>query len=161
MNQNRHQLPECVVSPLWSESLNGKCAELHTVAASNNRDHKITFVVTISKYYQLFTSFTSIITGHSPKSFHWEHSIIACSRHMHGYYSLRTSRSWWIAQSTQCQLRGCNTTLGPVMLINRKFDISCKLDISRNISTCGGGVMVGLAPKKQSSTIPQLKYEAL
>jgi len=26
------------------------------------------------------------------------------------------------------------TTLGPVMLINRKFDISCKLDISRNLS---------------------------
>jgi len=25
-------------------------------------------------------------------------------------------------------------TLGPVMLINRKFDISCKLDISRNLS---------------------------
>jgi len=26
-------------------------------------------------------------------------------------------------------------TLGPVMLINRKFDISCKLDILRNLST--------------------------
>jgi len=26
-------------------------------------------------------------------------------------------------------------TLGPVMLINRKFDISCKLDISRNLSS--------------------------
>jgi len=25
--------------------------------------------------------------------------------------------------------------LGPVMLINGKFDISCKLDISRNLST--------------------------
>jgi len=25
---------------LWSKSLNGKCAKLHTVAASNNRDHR-------------------------------------------------------------------------------------------------------------------------
>jgi len=51
MKQNRHYLPESVVPLLWSESLSGKCAKLHTVAASNSRDHKITFVVTISKYY--------------------------------------------------------------------------------------------------------------
>jgi len=35
---------------LRSESLSGKCAELHTVAASNSRGHKTTLVVTISKY---------------------------------------------------------------------------------------------------------------
>jgi len=29
----------------------------------------------------------------------------------------------------------CCATLGPVMLINRLFDISCNLDISRNLST--------------------------
>jgi len=48
-----------------------------SVAASNNRDHEITLVVTISKYYQLFISFTSIIRGHSPRSLHRDHSIIA------------------------------------------------------------------------------------
>jgi len=49
MKQNRHYLPECVVPLLRSESLSSKCAKLHTVAASNNRDHKITLVITISK----------------------------------------------------------------------------------------------------------------
>jgi len=53
------------------------------VAASSNRDHKITLVVTISKYYQLFTSFTSIIRGNSPRSLHRDHSIIACLRHIY------------------------------------------------------------------------------
>jgi len=55
--------------------------------------------------------------------------------HKYGCYSSHTSRSWRIAHSTQSQPRGCNTILGPVMLINRKFDISYKLDISRNLST--------------------------
>jgi len=64
---------------LWSKSLNGKCAKLHTVAASNNRDHP-----TRSLYYCLFTSY-----------------LFVCS-------SLRTSRLWWIALSTEHQLRGCN-----------------------------------------------------
>ena len=36
---------------LWSKSSNGKCAKLHTVAASNNRDHPM-----ISLYYCLLTS---------------------------------------------------------------------------------------------------------
>jgi len=42
-----------------------------------------------------------------------DHSIIACSCHIsfYGCYSSRTSRSWWIAHSTQRQLRGCNTTI--------------------------------------------------
>jgi len=46
-----------------------------------------------------------------------------------------TPRSWWITHSTQRQPKVCSTTLGPVMLTNRKFDISCKLDISCNLST--------------------------
>jgi len=125
-----HYLPECVVPLLRMESLSDKCTKLHTVTASNNRDHKITLAVTISKYHQLFTSFTSIIRDRSPRPLH-----IACSCHIYWCYSSRTSRLWWIAHSTQRQPRGCNTTLGPVMLINRKFDISCKLDISRNLST--------------------------
>ena len=37
-----------------------------------------------------------------------DHSIIACSRHIYGCYSSRTSRSLWIAHSTQRQPRGCN-----------------------------------------------------
>ena len=67
-------------------------------------------------------------------------------------------------------------TLGPVLLINRKFDISCKLDISHNLSSLPFGVrciqehaevlphspvaregaLVGLAPLKQSSKPPQI-----
>jgi len=44
---------------------------------------EITLVVTIRKCDQLFTSFTSIIRGHSPRSLHRDHIIIACSRHIH------------------------------------------------------------------------------
>ena len=39
-----------------------------------------------------------------------DHSIIACSGHIHIFCSSRTSRSWWITQSTQHHRRGCNTT---------------------------------------------------
>jgi len=136
MKQNRHYLSECVKPLLRSESLSGKCAKLHTVAASNNRDHKITLVITISKYYQLFTSFTSIIRNHSPRSLHRDHSIIACSRHIYmGVIFCAHPICGESHISTQRQSKGCNTTLGPVMLMNRKFDVSCKLDISRNLST--------------------------
>jgi len=38
---------------------------------------------TVSKHHQLFTRFTSIIRSHSPRSLHRDHSIIACSRHVH------------------------------------------------------------------------------
>jgi len=68
---------------LQSESLSGKCAKLHTVAACKNGDHEFTLVITISKYYQLFTSFISIIRGHSPRSLHRDHSIIACLCHIY------------------------------------------------------------------------------
>ena len=38
-----------------------------------------------------------------------DHSIIACSRHIYVWCcSSRTSRSWWITQSTQHYRRGCN-----------------------------------------------------
>ena len=38
-----------------------------------------------------------------------DHSIIACSRHIYVWCcSSRTSRSWWITQSTQHHRRGCN-----------------------------------------------------
>ena len=63
-------------------------------------------------------------------------------------------------------------SLDPVMLINRKFDISCKLDIWRNLSTypsqlhskenwsfatqsrSRGRSLMGLTPPKQSSNSP-------
>ena len=42
-----------------------------------------------------------------------DHSVIACSHHKYVWCcSSRTSRSWWITQSTQHHRRGCNNTLG-------------------------------------------------
>jgi len=66
---------------LRSESPNGKCAKLHTVAASNNRHH-----APQSLYYCLFVP------------------------HIYGCCSSRTSRSCWISRSTQ-QQRGCSSRL--------------------------------------------------
>jgi len=55
------------------------CAKLHTVAASNNRNHAsqplLLLLVQVTHIY---------------------------------FYSSRTSRSWWITQSTQHHRRGCN-----------------------------------------------------
>jgi len=61
------------------KSSSGMCAKLHTVAASNNRDHLMR-----SLYCCLFTP----------------HIFVCCS--------LRTSHSWWITQSTLRNRRGCN-----------------------------------------------------
>jgi len=63
---------------LSSKSSIDKCAKLHTVAASNKRDHP-----TRSLYYYLFTS----------------HIFLCCSLH--------TSHFLWIALSMQHQLKGC------------------------------------------------------
>ena len=47
-----------------------------------------------------------------------DHSIIACSRHIYVWCcSPRTSRSWWITQSTQHHRRGCNNTLRIISLL--------------------------------------------
>jgi len=43
---------------------------------------EITLVVTIWKYSQLFTRFSSIVRGHLPRSRHRDHYIIACLRHI-------------------------------------------------------------------------------
>ena len=56
-------------------------SKLHTAAASNDRDHALQ-----SLHYCLFVPL------------------------IYGYYSSRTSRSWWIARSTQRHRRGCNIT---------------------------------------------------
>ena len=76
---------------LRSESPSGKCVKLHTVAASNNRDH-----TPRSLYCCLFTphiyrccsspTFRSWWTAHSAqrqRSDCRDHSIIACSRHIY------------------------------------------------------------------------------
>ena len=69
-----------MIALLWLESPSSTCAKLHIVTASNNWDHPMR-----SLYYCLFTP------------------------HIYGFYSSCTSRSWWIAHSTQqCQPRGCN-----------------------------------------------------
>jgi len=64
---------------LRSEIPSGMSAKLHTVAASNNRDH-----APQSLYYCLFAP------------------------HMCWRFSSRTSSSWWITHSTQRQRSGCN-----------------------------------------------------
>jgi len=64
---------------LRSKSSSGRCAKLHTVATSNNRDNP-----TRSLYCCLFAS----------------HIFVCCS--------LLTSRTWCITLSTQRQLRRCN-----------------------------------------------------
>ena len=67
---------------LRSEIPSGMCAKLHTVAASNNRDHARNL-----SYYCLLVL------------------------HIQWCYSSRTSRSWWITQSTQHHQRGCNSNI--------------------------------------------------
>jgi len=67
---------------LWSESPSGKCAKLHTVAANNNRD-----------------------------DMPWSLSCCLFMPCIYGCCSSHTSRSWWVAHSTQCQLRDCNNIL--------------------------------------------------
>ena len=62
---------------LQSEDQSGKCAKLHTVEASNNREYCLT------------------------------RSLIACLHLIQEYvcYSSRTSRSWWITQAKQHSTR--------------------------------------------------------
>jgi len=72
-------LQSCRFQLLRQESPSGMCAKLHTVAASNNRDHSPR-----SLYYCLFAP------------------------DIYGCCSSRTSRSWWTAHLTQRQQRGCN-----------------------------------------------------
>jgi len=80
---------------LQSESLGGKCAKLHTVAASNNRDHMPW----------------------------WRCSIIAYLCHIYVGVVLHTSRSWywWITHATQHQLRGCSINIHPFITLVHKI----------------------------------------
>jgi len=88
------------------------CAELRTVAASNSRDHPTR---SLSSSPLAGTINCSPGSQASLEVTHQDHSIIACSRHIHKSYihicSSRTSRSWWIIQSTQHHRRGCNNII--------------------------------------------------
>ena len=121
----------CTVLLLWSESTSGKCAELHTVAASNNRVHPTKSLSSsplactincshVRKYYKRsFTKITlrvrellrsivhMLVSVDLPRH---DLSFIACSSHIYVWCcSSRTSGSWWITQSTQHRRRGCNS----------------------------------------------------
>ena len=51
-----------------------------------------------------------------------DHSIIACSRQIYVWCrSSRTSRSWWITQSTQHHWRGCN---GVIFMCVHVYDVA-------------------------------------
>ena len=65
---------------LRSESPSGKCAKLHTVAASNNRDH-----TTRSLSSSPFARTINCSPGSQRllEVTHQDHSIIACSRHLY------------------------------------------------------------------------------
>ena len=79
LNSARPPHPGHITILLRSEIPSGKRAKLRTVAAGNNRDHARNL-----SYYCLL------------------------ALHIWCCYSSRTSRSWWITQSTQHHRRGCN-----------------------------------------------------
>jgi len=95
---------------LQSEIPSGICAKLRTVATSNNRDHPIR-----SLWSSPFASTINCSPGSQAllRVTHQDHSIgitlLLLVRATYIYFcSSRTSRSWWIIQSTQHQRRGCN-----------------------------------------------------
>ena len=107
--------PNVLVSPLVvlrSEIPSGMCAKLRTVAASNNRDHP-----TRSFSSSPSASTTNCSPGSQALSevTHQDHSIgitlLLLVRATYIFFcSSRTSRSWWIMQSTQHHRRGCNSS---------------------------------------------------
>ena len=95
---------------LRSEISSGTCAKLRPVAASNNRDHP-----TRSISSSPFASTINCSPGSQAlfEVTHQDHSIgitlLLLVRTTYMYFcSSRTSRSWWITQSTQHHRRGCN-----------------------------------------------------
>ena len=134
---------------LRSESPSGKCAKLDTVAASNNRDHPTRSLsslpsgstincspgsqallevthqdhsigITLRVRYCYVQSFTSLV---SPEITRHDHSTIACSRHIYGCCSSRTSRSSWITHSTQHQRRGCHNGKMMVQILLNELNV--------------------------------------
>ena len=102
----------CGLRLLRSESPSGKCAKFYTVAASNNRDH-----ASRSFYYCLFAP------------------------HIYGRYASCTSRSWWIAHSTQRQPRGCNKVIQIGMPISGSFFFSEKTQTRPQVASGGPALL--------------------
>ena len=113
-----------VLLPL--EIPSGKCAELHTMAASNNRDHPtrsfssspLASTINCSPGSQALLEVT-----------HQDHSIgitlLLLVRATYTYFcSSRSSRSWWITQSTQHHRRGCNSTIAYIKCLPIKRVVS-------------------------------------
>jgi len=95
LNYGRPSHPGHSTILLRSEIPSGMSAKLRTVAASNNRVHMPWSLSAYAGRYVL--SFTSWYR----QSFHATITLIACSRHIYVWCcSSRTSRSWWITQST-------------------------------------------------------------
>ena len=137
---------------LRSEIPSGMCAKLRTVAASNNRDHP-----TRSLSSSPFASTINCSPGSQAlfEVTHQDHSIgitlLLLVRATYIYFcSSRTSRSWWIIQSTQHRRRGCNTS-----------DIDGKHDITAGIKKKLKEKHPKAAELKQSAIIdkPKTKTE--
>jgi len=100
---------------LQSEISRGICAELRTVATSNNRDHP-----TRSLLSSPLASTINCSPGSQAslevtyKDYSTGITLLLHVRATYIYFcSSRTSRSWWITQSTQHHRRGCNKPLQP------------------------------------------------
>jgi len=100
---------------LRSESPSGKCAKLHTVAASNNSDHPTRSLSSSPSARTVNCSPGSqALLQVTPSG-----SLYYClfMPHTYGCFSSRTSRSWWIAYSTQRQLRCCNIAIRTLSIV--------------------------------------------
>ena len=153
------------------------------MAASNNRDHEITLVVIINKYYQLLTRFTSIyIRGNSPRSLHritllllvcaayiwvlfFTHIPFVVNRTMNATPTERLQhhfRHWHAYKRKVWQILQAwrNRSTFPSQLIALKSKL--KLKFCHTVPSPREGAFVGLVvPPKQSFKPPQLKYKAL
>jgi len=97
---------------LRSEIPSGMCAKLRTVAAINNRDHPtrslssspLASTINCSPSSQALLEFT-----HQDHSIGITLSLLVSATYIY-FCSSRTSRSWWIIQSTQHHQRGCKST---------------------------------------------------
>jgi len=108
------------------------CAKLRTVAASNNRDHP-----TRSLSSSPFASTINCSPGSQAllEVTHQDHSIgitlLLLVRATYIYFcSSRTSRSWWIPQSTQHNRRGCKSTRR-LPRLGKKLLVKCQISASQ------------------------------
>jgi len=79
------------------------CAKLRTVAASNYRDHPSGRTINCSPGSQAL-----LVVTHQDRSIGITLLLLVRTTHIY-FCSSRTSRSWWITQSTQRHRRGCNS----------------------------------------------------